>query len=547
MKRMKRFLPVFAVVFAMLVVAAGVLTVNVRAKESEDDTVPDRVYFGEIDGGGLTQAEAEAAIDEYVNKIATSRITLQAGNNTIEVAASELGLAWSNREIVEEAAGLLKSGNLISRYKAMKDLEHENKVYHISYSVDPQKVASVIESNGEQLNTQAVDAGLKRESSGFVIVPGSQGVTVNVEESIKEIENFFSADWNEQNGTIGLAADVVDPRGTEEELSKVKDVLGTFNTGYGSSAAGRAQNVARGAELINASVVYPGEEFSVYDSVEPFNKDNGYELAGSYENGTTVQTYGGGICQVSTTLYNAVIRAELEVTERYAHSMTVNYVKPSADAAIAGTYKNLRFKNNTNAPIYIEGYTSNRELYFTIYGEETRPANRTIEYVSETTSVTEASVEYKAVGQPIGYKSTEQSSHTGKTAELWKIVYIDGVEESREKVNSSTYKASNTIISVGIASAVPEASAAVNSAVASQSGGAIDAAIAQWSNSAIAARQQAEADAAAAQAQAEADAAAAAAQEQEPDQQQPLDETPKPDDGDQEEDPPEEQEEEPQE
>lgn len=512
MTKRKYYLPVITAVIVLLVAAAGMLTVNVRAKEDPDSKIPDRVYFGEIHGGGLTKAEAEAAIDEYVSKIATSRISLQAGNNVVEVAASELGLVWSNREIVEQASGLLKSGNLIARYKAMKDLEHENKIYEIKYAVDPQKVTAVIEANAGQLDTEAVDAGLKRENGDFVIIPGSQGVTVNLKESIKEIQKFFASGWNEQGGTIELAADVVEPKGTEAELSKVQDVLGTFHTNYGTSPAGRAKNVARGAELINASVVYPGDEFSVYNSVEPFNQENGYELAGSYENGTTVQTYGGGICQVSTTLYNAVIRAELEVTERYAHSMTVAYVDPSADAAIAGTYKNLRFKNNTNAPLYIEGYTQNRVLYFTIYGQETRPANRTVEYISKTTSTTQPVTEFKAVGMPIGHKSQDQSPHTGKTAELWKIVYVDGVETSREKVNSSTYKASNTIISVGIASAVPEASAAVNGAVATQNGAAIDAAIAQWNNSAIEARQIAEQEALAQQ-QAEQDALAQQAEQ----------------------------------
>ena len=141
-----------------------------------------------------------------------------------------------------------------------------------------------------------------------------------------------------------LAAEVTKPQGSEEELSKVKDVLGTFSTNYASSASGRKANIANGSKKINGSVIYPGEEFSVYQTVSPFNADNGYKLAGAYENGTTVDAYGGGICQVSTTLYNAVIRAELEVTERSGHSMIVGYVDPSADAAIAGEYKDLSLK-----------------------------------------------------------------------------------------------------------------------------------------------------------------------------------------------------------
>ena len=268
--------------------------------------------------------------------------------------------------------------------------------------------------------------------------------------------------------TIDLKTEVTKPQGTEEELSKVKDVLGSFHTDYSSSAAGRAKNVQNGAAKINGSVIYPGEQFSVYKAVSPFDAENGYELAGSYENGTTVQTYGGGICQVSTTLYNAVILSELQVDERFNHSMIVTYVKPSMDAAIAGTSKDLKFTNNTDAPIYIEGYTSGGQIYFTIYGEETRPENREISFVSETLSQTDPGVTLQADGSHgIGYFATVSSAHTGYTAKLWKVVTVNGVEESRTEFNSSRYNPSNKILAVGTATDNPEAAAQMAAAIAS--------------------------------------------------------------------------------
>lgn len=110
-----------------------------------------------------------------------------------------------------------------------------------------------------------------------------------------------------------------------------------------------------------------------YLYIKPYHhlqKENGYALAGSYENGQTVQTYGGGICQVSTTLYNAVIRAELKIVERFPHSMTVHYVPRSADAAIAGTHKDMKFKNTFDTPIYIEGKANGSTITFTVYGKK---------------------------------------------------------------------------------------------------------------------------------------------------------------------------------
>ena len=128
----------------------------------------------------------------------------------------------------------------------------------------------------------------------------------------------------------------------------------------------------------------------------------GYELAGAYENGQTVQSYGGGVCQVSTTLYNAVLKAELEVTQRSNHSMIVTYVKPSMDAAIAGDYKDLKFVNNLDAPIYIEGYTVGKDIYFNIYGQETRPSNRKVTYESEVVSEEDPGTQFVATGDAVG-------------------------------------------------------------------------------------------------------------------------------------------------
>ncbi len=517
MKSWKKYLSIAGGLFVLAL--AAIVTVPVKAETDETSTIPQRVYFGEVPVGGMTQEEAKAAVEEYINGKLTQNVTLQAGKNTVQVPVSQFGISWGNPEIAEEAAGLGKSGNLIVRYKAMKDLENEDKVYELSYDVDEGKIGQVLESNAQTLNTEAKDGGLTRENGSFSVIPGSQGVSINIENSKEILEKYFSSEWN---GTVSdpieLAADVVEPRGSEEELGKVKDLLGGFHTSYSSSGAGRSKNVENGASLINGTVVYPGDVFSVYEAVSPFDAEHGYELAGSYENGTTVETYGGGICQVSTTLYNAVIRAELEITERSNHSMIVSYVDPSADAAIAGTYKDLKFTNNTNAPIYIEGYTEGRELYFNVYGQETRPAGREVSFVSETLSTTEPGTQYQASsGHAIGYISQKQSSHTGYTAQLWKVVTENGVEKSREVFNKSTYKASPRIVVVGTASANPEASAAMNAAVGSQNEGTIRAAAAQWNDAA-----QAAAQAAAQQAALEAQQAAeeAARQQQELEQQQ---------------------------
>lgn len=462
---------------AIGILTAGFAVNEAYAEAKQGDKILDNIYIGEVAVGGMSEEEAEQAVHNYVTEIQNTKFTLTVNDKSMTATAKQLGVDWENTGVVEEAAMIGKSGSLISRYKDKKDLEHEPKTLDITFGTDESKIKKYLSANADKVNQEAVDGGLVRENGSFTITGGKEGIAVNVAESAKTIAEYITNDWDTKEASIALSADVVQPRGSKEQLSKVKDVLGTFSTDYSSSSSGRAMNVSNGCSRINGTLLYPGDEFSVYEAVSPFDAEHGYALAGSYENGTVVETYGGGICQVSTTLYNAVIRAELQINERYAHSMIVNYVQPSMDAAIAGTYKDLKFANNTDAPIYIEGVTGGGVITFRIYGEETRSPNREVSFESEIVSETNPPVQIQgSASHNVGYVSVQQSAHVGKVAKLWKIVKEDGVEKSREEFNNSNYRASPKIIVVGTNTASAEARAYIQNAIASQNEGAIYAA-----------------------------------------------------------------------
>ncbi len=480
---------VIGTIAGVAVLSAGIAVSQAYADEKLSDRILDNIYIGEVAVGGMSEDEAKQAVEEYVSSVQDTPITLNVSSKSVKASAGQLGVEWENVGVLDEALAIGKSGSLITRYKDKKDLEHEPKELPLVFGTDESKIKSYLKKNEKKFNQEAVDGGLTRENGAFKITGGDEGIAVNIPESVKVIADYISNDWDKQEAEIELDADVVKPRGSKEELSKVKDVLGKFSTNYSSSSAGRAMNVSNGCERINGALLYPGDEFSVYEAVSPFDAEHGYALAGSYENGTVVETYGGGICQVSTTLYNAVIRAELEITERFAHSMIVNYVEPSMDAAIAGTYKDLKFKNNTEAPIYIEGITSGGIISFNIYGQETRDPQREVIFESEIISVNSPKTQIQgSASHNVGYVSVQQSAHVGKVAKLWKIVKMNGVEQSREEFNNSNYSASPKIILVGTNTASDEARAYIQNAIASQNEAGIYAAAAQAAN--IAARPQ---------------------------------------------------------
>ncbi len=455
-----------------------------EADTAETGTIPENIFISGQNVSGMTADEANQVVADYLSRYGDVEFTLQAGEKSVTADGEDIGLTAKNADVVTRALNYGKEGNLVSRYKANKDMENGvKKDFAISLTADINTAKTYLDENSDELNIKAVNNGLKRENGSFTYVEGSSGVTVLTDQSAVLIADYISAQWSGENATIDLITEVTEPKGTREELAQVQDVLGSFETDFSSSSSARKKNVRTGAEKLNGIVLYPGDTLSVYEAVSPFDAENGYALAPSYENGTTVDSYGGGICQVSTTLYNAVMRAELEIVTRSAHSMIVTYVEPSMDAAIAGTFKDLQFKNNQETPIYIEGYTNGGTLGFRIYGKETRPDNRKVTFESEVTSQTDPVREFVASQDlPVGTIKKTQSSHTGYTARLWKIVTVDGVEESRKVYNNSTYKASNEIYSVGLANASPEAAAAINNAIATQNEDTIRATVSQWAN-----------------------------------------------------------------
>ena len=489
-----------SVTFPIMAVLVMAVTMPVHAK---GDKIESGIYANDMDLSGMTMEEARQTIESYVESYKDAQITMHVANEGAIVAtASELGLKWGNEEILEEAANFGRDGDILRCYKELKDLEFNNKVYNIGFDFDKNKIKSLIEENAEQYNQEAVNASLVKTETGFQVTEGQSGMVVDTAASADAVYDYLAGEWDGTECDVDLVISVDEPAGTAEDLAKVKDVLGTFTTSYSTSGGSRSANVSNGCSLINGTTLYPGEEFSTYEAVAPFSQANGYYMAGSYLNGQVVDSLGGGICQVSTTLYNAVLLSELEVTERYNHSMIVTYVDPSADAAIAeSSGKDFKFVNNTDYPVYIEGSTTpDKQITFTIYGVETRDSNREISYESVVLERINPDTEviHADASRPVGYCSV-QSAHIGYKAQLWKVVRENGVEVSREQVNSSSYMKAPRSATVGIATEDEGAYNAIMAAIATNS---ID------EVKAVAGAYQAAADAAAAQAAAEAQAAA---------------------------------------
>lgn len=435
---------------ALLVFAVGCLGSVICSRAESQDTIYQGVYIDGMDVGGMTKAEAERTFEDYIEKLERAKVSFTAYGRSYDIAFSETGLKLDGEGAVEQAFAYGRTGNLLARYKEILEVKKSPVDITIDKSVNQNVLIRKLEELTEDVNVKARDASIARKNGVFVVTEEEVGKEIDYKATVNKMLEEMAAGWNGDDLSIALDIEETQPKYTAKDFEKVKDVIGAYSTKY-TGTKDREKNLVNGCSKLDGTVLYPGEVLSVHDATYPYTKDNGYYAANQYLNGEVISGVGGGICQVSTTLYNAVLRAELKVEERAPHSMVVSYVPKSADAAIAGTYKDFKFSNDTDTPIYIEAAAGGGYVSFTIYGEETRPKSRTIEFKSKILSTMEPGEEIETLdkSKPAGYRRVTQAAHTGYTAELWKYVYEDGVLVESIKINSSTYNPSPARVTVG--------------------------------------------------------------------------------------------------
>lgn len=413
-----------------------------QKSENTEDVIAEGVYIEHIDMSGKTYHEAETELLNYVEHLSGQRIEC-GGENGFSMTLNEAGLYAEVEKAVQDAVRVGREGYLLKRWQAKRSAKKDGVYIELLISCDRSKLEAALNAKSAQIFKAPKDAVVRRISGQMVVEESQNGQKLDVAALVEHILSIVEHDWNGANIYMEMPVINIAPAHTTEEVAVISDLIGAYKTSFAGSPDGRVLNIKNGAAKLENHVVYPGEEFSFLSMMVPFSYENGYAMAGTYKDGRQVDGIGGGICQVSSTLYNAVLRAELTVTARSNHMMTVGYVPLGADATIANPSVDFRFRNDMDTPILIESYTSGTTLYVNIYGVETRPQNREVTFVSvvEETMQPGADVITYDDSKPSSYREVTQSAHVGYVAAFYKNVYEDGQLVSQSLINRSRYGA----------------------------------------------------------------------------------------------------------
>lgn len=427
----------------LLIISAVLCCKREVLADAEGAQIAEGVYIENMDMSGKTYQEAAQMLSEYVTRLSEQMVYCENEEAVLMFSLADAGLYADIENAVSSALSVGRNGGWFKRWQDKRSAKKESVHIALHFSCDRGRLEDVLTSKAADIHREPEDAQLVRKNGQFIISKSSNGQSLDVVQMTDAIVHSVENGWDGGDIHIPLVVTVTAPAHTEAEFADVRDLLGAYTTSFAGSAQGRVTNIKNAAAKLENHVVYPGEEFSFLALMVPFTYENGYAMAGTYVNGKSVDGMGGGICQVSSTLYNAVLRAELTVTSRSNHMMTVGYVPLGADATVANPNVDFKFRNDLETPVLIESYTYGTSIYINIYGAETRPAGREVSFVTVTEQVIQpgADVITYDASLPASYREVTQRAHTGYVAAFYKNVYENGQLISQTLVNRSKYGA----------------------------------------------------------------------------------------------------------
>ena len=417
-----------------------------------------------VDVSGMTPEEATGLVKNAAEKkLKTVAVTISSGENSWTLDSDAMGMGY---DIADALADGLNFGRE----------EDDNTVvitdggvgeFDAKYTWDRGKIMSALAAMSQSINTEATAAYAEpvtdwSQEERFIYHAGEEGITLNEEATADAIEKAL--EQGEFVCTVEATVNAVLPGGNIDDLKAATSFIASYTTKFSARRddevkQNRKFNIQKAADIINGNTIQPGEEWSFNTVVGPRTYELGWKGANGISGGKeyTIQA-GGGICQVSTTLYNALLCANMEIVDRRAHTIPSDYVPVGLDATVDTRGIDFVWKNNTDMPAYIfakvenvEGSSSRNTITVYVYG---KPLPEGVTYKSRNEITEERSRQDEAIytndaSIPTGYQLERVQGHKYYVAEAYQDKYVDGKLAESKLLYTDKYKGNPPEVSIG--------------------------------------------------------------------------------------------------
>jgi vancomycin resistance protein YoaR len=319
---------------------------------------------------GLTKDEATSKIRSWARDQMSTPIVFNApvSKKKWTLPLSDVGGRYNVEKTVEELWKVGKEDSLAQKVTLL--VQERNVAVKPVYAFNEASLDKVLKEIAKEVDRKAKNAKAVMEGKKLQVAePDVKGLEVN-QKATKEALLQGDPTRLQDGEEVTLVISETVPKFTAEQIGKIGNLLGSYATDYGGSPSGRKNNVRLAARFINGTLLAPGDVFSYNDTVGERSEERGFDVAHQYLNGKVVDAVGGGVCQPSSTLYNAVLYSGLKIVERHNHSMPVRYVSPGRDATVSYEGPDFRFANNTEGIIFIGASADGETLRFRLFGEK---------------------------------------------------------------------------------------------------------------------------------------------------------------------------------
>jgi vancomycin resistance protein YoaR len=440
---------ILQLVLSSIAVLAG-FTWRVYAEvKKRDNVVYPGISIANLDLSGKTKAEGISMVkSKYVDELFKRKIKVQGLDKVYVVEGSKLISNYNIDSAVTSALNYGKNLGLFEKGRLIR--KGAEKEFKVSFSYNEAYIKEFVTSISGEINKVPINATVEKMSDGSIkIIDDITGYKVEnekLESSLKEIvsNEIFN------DATIKVPVQELHAAITKEMLNTIDYNIASFYTNYLLSSPERTQNIELAARFINGKCLQPGEIFSFNNIVGERTKERGFKEAAVIVGNKVESGYGGGICQVSSTLYNAVLKTGLKPVERAHHTLPAAYVDLGLDATVDWGSIDFKFKNTFNYPIYIEANTKNKVLYINIYSNSSLSKRKYVVTSNIYKTIQTSTKTIDDPNLPVGKVEDIQKGYDGYRVKVIRNALENGIVVNSEIISDDYYTPVIAVVKVGI-------------------------------------------------------------------------------------------------